>query len=98
MVDPSNTSLRRQLQRQAWTLRTIIFSLPDPSINADLVRQLVETEKELHVVEQSPSSESGPVLHAAYTPPATHGRLLGPETTGLRVTPVVNMHPLPTGI
>jgi hypothetical protein len=30
--------------------------------------------------------------------PATYGRFLGPETTGLRVTSTVNMQPLPTGV
>jgi hypothetical protein len=96
MSDPDGGFLRSQHQqqeRQLQALRAAVFFLPDPSSNPDLLRQLADAEKAL----RSPKPPSPPA--PADTPStAPIGRLLGPETTGLRVTPTVNMHPLPTGI
>jgi hypothetical protein len=81
------------LQHNAERLRRAVYSQPDPGANPDLLRQLAEAELALRVA-QPPAASAPPGAPTA----APHGRLLGPETTGLRVTPTVNMHPLPTGI
>lgn len=101
MSDPDNASLCRRLQEQeaqVQSLRAVVFSQADPSTNPDLLRQLVEAEKELLAAKQPPPDAPLSDPPAAAAPAVPQGRLLGPETTGLRVTPTVNMHPLPTGI
>jgi hypothetical protein len=94
-----NADLRRQVQQHRGRVRGLqaaVYSQPDPSANPDLYRQLAQEEKELHALDQQLAA----ALAAESQEPAAapRGRLLGPETTGLRVTPTVNMHPLPTGI
>jgi hypothetical protein len=96
MSDSDIATFRRRFQqqeRQVQALRASVFSLPDPSINFDRLRQLAAAEQALRSAQQP----APPALDGACTT-APHGRLLGPETTGLRVAPTVNMHPLPTGI
>ena len=91
MPDPDNASPRQQIQ----ALRAAVFSLPDPTANPGLLRQLAEAEQALRPGNQpptpttpAPSSESASPL----------GQFLGADTTGLTVKHTVNMHPLPTGI
>jgi hypothetical protein len=95
MPDPNADILRQipQQERQVRALRAIVFSRPDPSNNLDLLRQLAEAEQALQVARKP--APSTPVDAPSTAP---HGRPLGSETTGLRVAPTVNMHPLPTGI
>jgi hypothetical protein len=82
------------LRHKATCLRHAAYSQLDPAANPDLLRQLAEAEQAVRAG-PTPSPSASP---AAPAQPALDGRLLGPETTGLRVTPTVNMHPLPTGI
>src|SRR5262249_30966059 len=69
----------------------------DPLANADLHRQLIEEEKRLRELEQRLVAAPPPVVDNRPVP-LPHSHLLGPETTGLRVVPTLNMQPLPTGI
>ncbi|HKI35627.1 MAG TPA: hypothetical protein VKA46_27470 [Gemmataceae bacterium] len=96
MSDPDSAALRRRFQqqeRQVQALRAAVFSLPDPSANPDILRQLAAAEQALRSAQQP-----APPAPAGAPTTAPHGRLLGPETTGLRVAPTVHMHSLPTGI
>jgi hypothetical protein len=90
MADLTPGDLRH---KAAW-LRLAAYSQPDPAANPDLLRQLAEAEQAV----RAGATPSPSVPPTAPAQPAPHGRMLGAETTGLRVTPTVNMHPLPTGI
>jgi hypothetical protein len=62
-----------------------------------LYQQLTREEVKLHDLEQKLAALSAaPTKDHAASPP--HDRFLGPDTTGLRVQPTLNMQPLPTGI
>jgi hypothetical protein len=99
MSDPDNDSLSRQFQqreREVQALRAIVFSQAD--LSNDLLSQLAEAETELRAITRPPSGEFISSPAGGTGPSAPHGRLLGPKTTGLRVTSAVKMIPLPTGI
>jgi hypothetical protein len=92
----SNTPRAERIAR-VQSLRTAVYSQPDPSTNAELFDELVRAEQELFEVQKE---ETTPVPAAPETPPPpTHRpRLLGPDTTALRVETKLHMQPLPTGI
>jgi hypothetical protein len=91
--------LRRQLQEQhrivAGLQSAIYAQAVDPSANPALLEQLANALIELSRLERLAVEKARPVPSAAARP---GGRLLGPETTGLRVETQLHMHPLPTGI
>jgi hypothetical protein len=97
MPDPDPDRLRqfRQQQRAVQALRTAVFSLPDPTADADLLRRLREAEQALRQLQQQAPAPAAPPAGAE---PARRGQLLGADTTGLDVRPKVNWEPLPTSI
>src|SRR5262245_16100252 len=98
MLESSNESthtlatLRRKLQR----LRVAIYSQSDPSANPQLRAELMHAQTALRDRERTAAT----VAEAAPSPlqATPTGRLLGPETTGLKVEPTLNMNPVPTSI
>jgi hypothetical protein len=96
----SNNSLRQQIQQQqrrVQALRTAVYSQLDPSANENLLQELTQEGAKLHKLEQRLAAP--PVAEVNDNAGSLlRGRLLGPETTGLRVEPTLNMQPLPTGI
>ncbi len=100
MTDLEVDALARQIQRtdrRVRSLQAAVYSQADPSANADLHRQLIEEEMRVQELEQQSVNLPTPTGDDR-TPTAPHSHLLGPETTGLRVVPTLNMQPLPTGI
>src|SRR5262245_38970651 len=98
--DFNAASLRRQIQQQhrrVQSLQTAVYAQPDPSANPDLLCQAAQEEAKLRDLEQqlAAAAAAGVKDEQATT---SRGRLLGPQTTGLRVEPTLNMQPLPTGI
>jgi hypothetical protein len=95
-----NADLHRQIQQHQRHLRGLqaaVYAQTDPAADPDFHRQLAQEERELHALKQQLAA----ALAAEPPGPATaarRGRLLGPETTGLRVEPTLHMQPLPTGI
>jgi hypothetical protein len=98
MTTPANDQGQdRRQQNRVNGLQRAVYSQPDPSARPDLLRQLAEAQAKLQELEQQATAKAASA--APETPqPATHGRFLGPETTGLSVTSSVTMQPLPTGI
>ena len=84
--------LRRQLHR----LRTAVYSQSDPAADTALRAEITRLLATLREAEAA----SAPTTTAPVPSPpvAPGGRLLGPETTGLKVEPSLNMNPVPTGI
>jgi hypothetical protein len=82
-------------QRRVVTrLRRAVYSRPDPADDPDQLKRLAKAEADLHTLEQQAPALPAP----APAEPTPHGRLLGPETTGLKVTTTVRLQPIPTGI
>jgi hypothetical protein len=100
MPDLARDVLQRQLQQQYRLVRGLqatVYAQADPSADAELYQQLTQEEARLHDLEQQfVAPSAAPAKEPAAEAP--HDRFLGPETTGLRVQPTVNMQPLPTGI
>jgi hypothetical protein len=97
MSDPTSNPLSPQVRQQYRLVRGLqaaVYAQADPSANADLLAQLIQAESELHHLEQKATTPPA----ADQTAWASPSRFLGPETTGLRVQPTLNMQPLPTGI
>jgi hypothetical protein len=86
-------SLRRQVQR----LRAAVYTQPDPSANPGLLADLAKAEAALREAESKVTAPQAPAPPSV-PEPTPAGRLLGPETTGLKVEPVLNMNPVPTAI
>ena len=84
--------LRRQLHR----LRTAVYSQSDPAADTALRAEISRLQEALREAEAA----SAPTTTALVPSPpvAPGGRLLGPETTGLKVEPTLNMNPVPTSI
>jgi hypothetical protein len=95
MLDDAFALARRQIQQRqrfVQSLRTAVYSQPDASANADLLRQLAAAEEELRRAQQpTPAQANAPTT----VPP---GGVLGDAKSGLRVMPTIHMDPLPTGI
>jgi hypothetical protein len=100
MSDLPNALPQRELQQQyrlVRSLQTAVYAQADPSADAELYQQLTQEQARLHDLEQQLVAPSA-ALAKEPAAEAPHDRFLGPETTGLRVQPTVNMQPLPTGI
>jgi hypothetical protein len=96
MPDLARDVLQRQY-RLVRGLQATVYAQADPSADAALYQQLTQEEARLHDLEQQfVAPSAAPAKEPADA--AAHDRFLGPETTGLRVQPTVNMQPLPTGI
>jgi hypothetical protein len=78
-------------------LQTAVYSLDNPAQDEGLHRRLLQAEDRLIQLENMAAiSPTEPTSDRK--PPASHGRFLGPKTTGLRVEPSLKMNPLPTAI
>ena len=84
-------ALRRRVQR----LRSLVYSQPDPAAVADLQAELAAAETELRAAQTRPLPTASTPAQTA-SPPAA--RLLGSDTTGLKVDPTLTMNPVPTAI
>jgi hypothetical protein len=85
------------LQKQYSRVGSLIRSMSDltnPDLMVDLERQLATEEARLRDLEGALASgpEPGPLTAGP------RGRLLGPETTGLRIQVILNMQVLPSAI
>ncbi len=100
MNDTAINSLPRQCQQQYRLVRGLqakVYGHADPSADAVLYQQLTQEEAKLRDLErQSVAGSAGPSQDPIAA--SAHDRFLGPDTTGLRVQPTLNMQPLPTGI
>jgi hypothetical protein len=99
MSAPDASLTHQQVERQhrlVQRLRMAVYAQADPSSDGDLHRRLLQEEAKLRELQQQASASTPAAKDSASAVPG--GRLLGPDTTGLRVEPVLNMQPLPTGI
>ncbi|HYH65668.1 MAG TPA: hypothetical protein VD866_13310 [Urbifossiella sp.] len=98
MTPPDSTAPRRDnqspLRRQVQRLRAAVYAQPDPTANPDLLAELSLAEGALRAEEAA----AGPVPTDAPAAVAPAGRMLGPNSTQLKVEPTLNMHPVPTAI
>jgi hypothetical protein len=100
MPDLDPDALQRQIQQQyrrVRSLQTSVYAQADPSANSNLHQQKTREEAKFQELKQQLTALSTAGGQALLTP-VSHDRFLGPETTGLRVEPILNMQPLPTGI
>jgi hypothetical protein len=88
-ISPDRSRLRQRVQR----LRAVVYSQPDPTANQDLLAELTQAEAQLR--EMNNQAAAPP---PAATAAASVGRMLGSETTGLKVESVLAMNPIPTAI
>lgn len=88
---PARTALTRQLNR----LQAAVYAQTDPSADTDLRTEIARVQAALR-----DTATVVPFLDEPASPPARPptGRLLGPETTGLKVEPTLNLNPVPTAI
>jgi hypothetical protein len=99
MTENEAAALRKEaarLREVVQGLRTAVFSQTDPSADDALLDRLGaeethlrETEEELAAAPEPPPKEP---------PPEDRPRLLGPETTELKVETTIHLQPVPTGI
>jgi hypothetical protein len=85
------------LSRQVQQLRAAVYAQPDPTADPELLAELGRAEAALRAAEAAavtPASEAP----APAAPAAPAGRLLGPDTTKLKVEPMLHMSTVPTSI
>ncbi|HVK11473.1 MAG TPA: hypothetical protein VM597_22070 [Gemmataceae bacterium] len=88
MTSDSPEAVRRRVRQ----LRAAVYARPDPAADPALLAELARAEAALHAI-------PAPPVAPAATPEATPaGRLLGPDTTRLKVETVVRLNPVPTAI
>jgi hypothetical protein len=101
MPDAARDSLQRRLQQQYSLVRGLqatVYAQADPSADAGLYQQLIQEEAILHGLERQQVAAAKAALEQQPAASAPRANFLGPDTTGLRVRPTLNMQPLPTGI
>lgn len=81
-------------------LRAALFSLADPAADDRLLERLAQEQKKLAELKNHVAANVGAAKVVAHTivSPLLRPRLLGPETTELKVETKLHMQPLPTGI
>jgi hypothetical protein len=80
-------------------LRAAIYAQSDPAADEQLFGRLVQEEAKLRQLHRQIAVDSAISRDAAVVPPTLQRpRLLGPDTTELRVETKLHMQPLPTGI
>jgi hypothetical protein len=97
--DPTAADVARQVQsqrRRVQALQEIVFGVADPAARLDRFAELATAQARLDELERQPAAPAPAA--AAPTPTAARGRLLGPNTTKLRVETTLNLRPLPTSI
>lgn len=82
------------LARRVQQLRAAVYVQPDQTANLDLLPELAQAEAALRAAEVA----ARPAPAIAPTGAAPAGRMLGPNSTQLKVEPTPNMHPVPTAI
>jgi hypothetical protein len=96
-----NAGLDREIERRRRAvlgLRRVLYAEPDPTADAALVDRLAAEESALAELEKqrAAAAPARPAEERAESPP--RGRFLGPKTSGLKVEPVLQMQPIPTGV
>jgi len=74
-----------------------VYAQPDPTASVELLTELAKAEAALRDAEGKFAPPQAPT-EAPKTPATPAGRLLGPESTGLKVEPTLTMNPVPTAI
>jgi hypothetical protein len=90
--------MSRQIHEQYLRVRGLqeaVYSQPDPAADTTLRARLAQAEADLNDLRQRTAGRAAAA--EAAVEPARRLRLLGPETTGLRVEAALRMQPLPTG-
>src|SRR5215204_5236454 len=87
--EPQSTTRPERLRRLVQRLRAAVYSQPDPPASPDLLAELAKTEAALREAEAN-AAPPAPTVPA--TPAAPAGRLLGPESTKLKVEPALAMN------
>lgn len=85
-----------RLRREAQRARAAVYAQPDPTADPELLAALARAEARLRAAAAPPPTPEAPPTPAPAPAPA--GRMLGPDTTGLKVEPVLAMNPIPTAI
>lgn len=86
-----------RLRQSLRGLMVTLYSRPDPSTEVALLEKIARLEAEIAAREGSPAAvDPTPTPSLPAAPPRS--RFLGAKTTGLRVKPTLNMHPVPTGV
>jgi hypothetical protein len=98
MIEPPNAAGHEaaMLRRRIHQLRAVIYSQTDPAAHPEVRAELMRAQTALSELERA--LEPPPAASVVSSPASPEGRLLGPETTGLKVEPTLNMHPVPTAI
>lgn len=81
------------LRRKVQQLRAAVYARPDPAADPELLQELAAAETALRAAE---AVTAAPAADAKPAAPA--GRLLGPDTTKLKVEPTLHLNPVPTSI
>jgi hypothetical protein len=87
----------QQQRRRVLALQRAVYMAADPSGQPDRLRQLAQEEARLHDLERL-AAQAPPLEAKEPAESAPRGRLLGPETTGLKVETTLHLQPVPTGI
>ncbi|MFO0798481.1 MAG: hypothetical protein U0804_13475 [Gemmataceae bacterium] len=77
-------------------MQAAVYAQTDPSADAGLRAELARVQSALRGAAADVPLAPVPVAPPPPRPPV--GRLLGPETTGLKVEPTLNLNPVPTAI
>ena len=93
-----STETLEQQEQLVQTLRTAVYSQTDPLTDPDLHSRLVAAEARLREWSETSGTPQQQDDSKELAIPAPRGRLLGPETTGLKVESTLHMQPIPTGI
>jgi hypothetical protein len=102
MTTSERAPLLQEVQRQTTlvqSLRGAVYSQADPAADGPLLERLGQEEAQLHTLERRLAAGGAPAASPAEPlPPGRQPRLLGEETTELKVEAKLHLQPLPTGI
>src|SRR5262245_20521751 len=83
--------------RRVQQLRAAVYAQTDPTTSVELLTELAKAEAALRDAESKTAPPQAPT-EAPKTVVAPAGRLLGPESTGLKVEPALTMDTIPTAL
>jgi hypothetical protein len=98
MSDPTPATERDAARRRVRHLRAAVYAQPDPTADPTLVAALKAAEDELRAAAARASAKPDAGAPQPAPPPHPAGRMLGPESTGLKVEAALAMNPVPTAI
>jgi hypothetical protein len=90
----------RQQEALVQGLQAMVYAMPDPSADDQLLERMAREQAKLRGLrrQMKPVPAAAQAQPQAPPPPTSRPRLLGPDTTELRVETKLHMQPLPTGI